>query len=682
MRFEKIEITNFRGYYGENNILEFSKDPKKPLTMIVGDNGGGKSSLMQAIQWCLYGDNIKDIRHNEAEGSAEVALTFSHNKKIYRALRKTADDRTQGLIMHELEKDGRQVKPIQEAQLVVNNILPKALKNWFLYDAEGGADRADTMDMLDLDGGPETKKALRRIQGFTKMDTLISDLEKIINSKKRLQVQQGTNKEAKEIQKKIDEFEEEINPLIKSRDSAAVSAEDLKKRITENNKKLLKLPKTEPIKRELEKLQPALKNLKEDQKAKENEFNKFEATFLPIFLLKNAINKNQRPEQIKEGMVIVHEPDNTNLRDKIIKDGKCICGREVTPQSKEEKAIEATLLDKSKNKEVNSFNQRASRVTNVLAIIEQKRDEYEIERDKLKKDLDGYAMLIKKHEDRIQELNDELNRIGNADDEVKKLTSLIKEQDTQKDNFLSTEAREDEKIRSKRDAQKRLGVELQEIKETGAKSKTLELLINKVSSLREYAYKKQKHDEEKALRTLSIELNEAIKKSSYKNNQIKIDKETYAIHVYDEITEEEKPALNGGEQELIKICLIACVVGQSAKQTLAKNNYLAQPTAAPVVIDAPFTKMDKNYISSCLDLLLEKAEQLILLSLPTDFKKYEADALGKIGKKYVVIGADKGARGKKKTSTHTLYGKKVDLVTYDNKNTDGEPISQSLIVEV
>lgn len=514
------------------------------------------------------------------------------------------------------------------------------------------------------------------------MDTLISDLDKIIKSKTRLQVQQGTNKEAKEIQTKIDELEEKINPLIKSRESANERAADLKKRITENNKQLLNLPKSEPITRELGKIQPDLKKLKEEQKAKENEFNKFEATFLPIFLLKNAINKNQRPEQIKEGMVIVHEPDNTNLRDKIIKDGKCICGREVTPQSKEEKAIEATLLDKSKNKEVNSFNQRASRVTNVLAIIEQKRDEYVTERDKLKQDLDGYAMLIKKHEERIQELNDELNKIGDADNEVKRLTSLINVQDKERDNFLTTAATEDQKITSIRDTQKRLGVELQEINETGAKSKSLELLINKVSSLREYAYKKQKHDEEKALTTLSFELNQAIKKSSYKNNQIKIDKQTYAIHVYDEITKEEKPALNGGEQELIKICLIACVVGQSAKKTLVKNNYLAHPTAAPVVIDAPFTKMDKNYISSCLDLLLEKAEQLILLSLPTDFKKYEADALGKIGKKYVVIGADKGERGNKKTSTHTLYGKKVDLVTYDNKNTDGEPISQSLIVEV
>ena len=77
MRFERIEINNFRAYYGEN-ILNFSVDEKKPLTMIVGDNGGGKSSLMRAIQWCLYSENIPKILHDQAKDNAHVALTFSH----------------------------------------------------------------------------------------------------------------------------------------------------------------------------------------------------------------------------------------------------------------------------------------------------------------------------------------------------------------------------------------------------------------------------------------------------------------------------------------------------------------------------------------------------------------------------------------------------------------------------
>ena len=85
MQFEKIEIKNFRGYYAEN-LLEFSNNENKPLTMVVGNQGGGKSSLMEAIQWCLYGEDIKQLRHVEAEGPAEVALTFTHEKKKYNKL--------------------------------------------------------------------------------------------------------------------------------------------------------------------------------------------------------------------------------------------------------------------------------------------------------------------------------------------------------------------------------------------------------------------------------------------------------------------------------------------------------------------------------------------------------------------------------------------------------------------
>ena len=157
MQFEKIEIKNFRGYYAEN-LLEFSNNENKPLTMVVGNQGGGKSSLMEAIQWCLYGEDIKQLRHVEAEGPAEVALTFTHEKKKYRALRQTEDNSTKALIMHSLESDGRQGAPLQMPQEIINNILPKALKGWFFYDAE---DRENTNSKLDLKRGPRNKESIK-----------------------------------------------------------------------------------------------------------------------------------------------------------------------------------------------------------------------------------------------------------------------------------------------------------------------------------------------------------------------------------------------------------------------------------------------------------------------------------------------------------------------------------------
>ena len=64
MKIFEIDICNYRQYKGENKIV-FSVDNDKNFTIIQGDNGGGKSNLMNAIIWCLYGDEIFKSKNNE-----------------------------------------------------------------------------------------------------------------------------------------------------------------------------------------------------------------------------------------------------------------------------------------------------------------------------------------------------------------------------------------------------------------------------------------------------------------------------------------------------------------------------------------------------------------------------------------------------------------------------------------
>ena len=681
MRFERIEINNFRAYYGEN-ILNFSVDEKKPLTMIVGDNGGGKSSLMRAIQWCLYGENIPKILHDQAKDNAHVALTFSHEGKKYRAFRRTEGGLSKGLVLHELEGDGRQGKKFQEPQMVINNILPEPLKSWFFYDAEGSSDLS-SMDDLDLDGGSETKKALRNIQGFARIDKLIDDLDKIIAQQNKKRIQIGGTQKSKDIQKKIDDLENEIGPLLSNRNSTEDDLELLKKKEKEINDKLLSLPKSKPIKAELANLEPLLVSDNKLYKNKKNKLEMFEASYLPIFLLKKSLDKNQQPRQKKEGVIIVQAPNNKMLVDKIVKDGACICGRPAAPKSKEIEHIRKLLLDKSENDEVNEFNQRASGVTNVLAIIDQKYKSYEAKREEITDELSVVESKIKKNEARIKILNEELTSMGNTDAKVAKLNEDKKVIDSKIDIAMRTYAEKDVLITQKRREQNQLKEELKGADINDDKSKSIRKIIHKAVVIKDYASKKQKEDEIKSLKLLNIDLNKSIAKTSFANIQCKINPENYALNVYDTKTGKPKLNLNSGDVELIKYCLIACVVGQSAKKSQAKNNYLAKPTAAPLVIDAPFTKMGEQYIQGGLDLLLEKAEQLVLFSLPSDFKGYEDKAINKIGKKYAVIRADKGKRGDKNLSQYNIYGKKIDLVVYDHINDDdGESVTQSLIKEI
>jgi len=60
MFIQKIRLDNFRVYKGEN-ILEFSPNADKNVSIISGNNGFGKTSLLTSLVWCLYGKLMVDV---------------------------------------------------------------------------------------------------------------------------------------------------------------------------------------------------------------------------------------------------------------------------------------------------------------------------------------------------------------------------------------------------------------------------------------------------------------------------------------------------------------------------------------------------------------------------------------------------------------------------------------------
>lgn len=85
MIIKSLTINNFRSYYGE---CKFSFT--KGLTLIIGDNGDGKTTFFDALKWLLDPalekadiDNFSEMRKSELEiGEAEtisVSMTFDHD---------------------------------------------------------------------------------------------------------------------------------------------------------------------------------------------------------------------------------------------------------------------------------------------------------------------------------------------------------------------------------------------------------------------------------------------------------------------------------------------------------------------------------------------------------------------------------------------------------------------------
>ena len=61
MKIEKIELSNFRQFYGTQE-LTFSSEKNTNVSVIHGENGHGKTAILNAFKWCLFEQTTDDFK--------------------------------------------------------------------------------------------------------------------------------------------------------------------------------------------------------------------------------------------------------------------------------------------------------------------------------------------------------------------------------------------------------------------------------------------------------------------------------------------------------------------------------------------------------------------------------------------------------------------------------------------
>ena len=117
LSFESAELTlNDLGYTMVNGINENPDDLAK-------SNGSGKSSLFDAINWCLTGETIrgtKDVVRLNSDGGCEVSLTCLINNDEFKITR-TKDPSNLFIVINGQDKSG---KGIRDTQKLLEEYLP------------------------------------------------------------------------------------------------------------------------------------------------------------------------------------------------------------------------------------------------------------------------------------------------------------------------------------------------------------------------------------------------------------------------------------------------------------------------------------------------------------------------------------------------------------------------------
>ncbi|OQX54278.1 MAG: hypothetical protein B5M48_01375 [Candidatus Omnitrophica bacterium 4484_213] len=95
---KKVKIGGFRGFTRKTPIepIEF----ENPVTLLYGGNHQGKSSILNAIEWCLYGDECISEKSGirERVGTGEIAWRVV-NDSSEKAQVKLKIEREQGVLL-------------------------------------------------------------------------------------------------------------------------------------------------------------------------------------------------------------------------------------------------------------------------------------------------------------------------------------------------------------------------------------------------------------------------------------------------------------------------------------------------------------------------------------------------------------------------------------------------------
>ncbi len=197
MIIKRLSLHNFGVYAGTNSFV-FNNE--KPIVLIGGLNGRGKTTFLEAVLLSLYGSNSfaysessfstygKYLRSfvNTSDGSriTYVEMEFilsSIDQDTYIVHREWNGngDRTREKVVV-FRNNERDSFLSENWPMFIESILPSALSNFFFFDGEKIAELA--VDDTDT----KVKESIRSMLGITVIDTLNNDLLRLINRKNKV----------------------------------------------------------------------------------------------------------------------------------------------------------------------------------------------------------------------------------------------------------------------------------------------------------------------------------------------------------------------------------------------------------------------------------------------------------------------------------------------------------------
>ena len=638
------------------NTIEFSCDPEKNVTVVLGDNTVGKTTIAQAFRWGLYGainmergksaedyqllnNDVLAFMDANSKASVSVRIVAADEEKQYTICRKTIYSRNfPQMIGKEFQKkismkisevnDPNIVTEVdaEQVEFLINELFPKNLSHYFLFDGERWND-------VTINGVRENiKESVHSLTGLSSYEAAKYHLKdmganSVIKKFKKNIKGEGTMYESLEadrtrMERLIEKEKEQIKILDINIKNYQKKCGDIEQYLEEN--------------KNTEVLQSKLKNLqivRESQKKRAN--NNYKAlisqTSEKMYMMFSIPLIETCVEMVKaiagERRDIPHMRQGTI--DYIIKTGRCICGTPIKEGSKELECLWeqrnylppadiGSLLgefEKTGNRWKNKMDSVYEEFIEIAQNVDDSIHDYEEtcnQLESLKKMMDESIDFAEKRKT-LKHYKAEINNLSGEKGEC---AGKI---ESHKKSILNTE-----------NEMRRLEAQNEENKKWRERLEIAEAL-----------YEKMKNEFEQKERKTFLELNKNIqlhfeKMFNAKDKKIQLT-EQYEIQMLYQTQHgyREEKNLSEGEKIARNFAFIVTVMEYSRQKKAEKLGInTVEGDTLPIVLDGPFSKLGDENIKLIAGILPQVSEQVILFMLKKDWKYTGLDSY--VGASYCI----------------------------------------------
>ena len=639
-----ISIKNFRQFKDIQDIV-FSTSKEENITLIQGDNTSGKTTLLQAFLWCLYGEaNFKskdslintliasEMLESGKDNEVKIAIELEHHGLVYNISRslihtirhKEVKAASISIVEMSFKQADGQTKKIPPHDVVdkIKEILPQDLSSYFLYDTERFGNITTKSDVTE---------AVKGILGLTVLENTISHIGKDTQSKTLLGKLNASlnlegNKIANDALIKMQEAQEKITQL-----------ENRKK---EKTKELEHYYNSKKQKEDILRSFAESAKLQQERDVKESEL-KYEENYLQDAYshFQSSFNTNtfmflakplmfQALEELKNANVDdkgIKDMNANSIRD-IIKRTKCVCGTVI----KEDTEAYNHLIHELQYLPPESIG-------NLIRNFKEKTQTFINASSSYSENVKTSYKSIIRTQGKIMSITDQIDYIKS------KITTKESVKMHQENlNEIENNIKSNENLLL--DIEKQIGGQDQIIKvnknehakNIGASEKNKEILTYMSYARELLIWIENKYN----LRENEIKIKLEEKVNGYFNQiyhgerKVKID-DKYKVTL---IT-------NSGDQEIItdesqgletvkNFAFISGLVDLAKEKLTSKDSLENDAEEYPLILDAPFSNADERHVENISKVLPEVANQLILIVMSKDWNYAEKTMKHKVGKRY------------------------------------------------